>query len=98
MIPLQKPRSATLLCNKQLVMHRIVDDACRQFSIYPRSQPGRPMLEPKRYVEKGKAVGEIRRAIERIHIPAVRALEPGAGSLFSENAMLGELLVEPVDD
>ena len=56
------------------------------------------MLEPQRNVKERKAVGKIRRAIERVDIPPVGALEAGAGSLFAEDAVLGKYLVEPADD
>ena len=56
------------------------------------------MLEPQRNVEERKAVGKISRAIERVDIPPVGALEAGAGSLFAEDAMIRKLLADPADD
>ena len=43
-------------------------------------------------------MGKISRAIKRVDIPPVGALEARAGSLFAKNAMIGKLLAEPADD
>ena len=56
------------------------------------------MLEAKRDIEERKAVGKIGRSIQRIDVPAIRAVETGARSLFAENAVIRKGLVEPGDD
>ena len=79
-------------------MNRIVDHARHEFPILIRGQSRRPVFEAERNTEEGKAVGEIRRAVERIDIPSIGALEARAGALFAINAVLGKLLVEPAYD
>ena len=56
------------------------------------------MLKAQRDVEEREAMGEICRAVEWVNIPAVRALKPGASSLFAIDAMIGESLVQPAYD
>ncbi len=56
------------------------------------------MLEAERNIEERKAVGKIRRAVERIDIPPIGALQAGTGSLFAKNAMIGKSLAEPAYD
>src|SRR5271156_5362639 len=79
-------------------MHRVVHHSSHNFSILILCQARGTMLEPQRHVEEGKAVGKISRAIERVDIPPVGALEPGAGSLFAEDAMIRKLPADPADD
>ena len=56
------------------------------------------MLQAQRNIEEREAVGEIGRAVERVDIPTVRSLKPGASSLFAKNAMIGKPLVQPAYD
>jgi hypothetical protein len=52
------------------------------------------MFQAERHIEKGKSVRKVGRAVKRIDIPPIGALEPGTGSLFAEDAMLGKVRVQ----
>ena len=56
------------------------------------------MFQAQRDIEEGKAVGEIGGAVKRIDIPPVCALQAGACSFFSIDAVIGKLFTEPADD
>ena len=56
------------------------------------------MLQAQGNIEEWEAVGEIGGAVQRVDIPAIRALQSGTGSLFAKDAMLWKLLAEPLYD
>ncbi len=89
---LQQPGAPSLFRGEEFVVDRIVDHARHNFSILILRQSRRPMLEAQRNIEERKAVGKIGRAVERVDIPPIGALEAGAGSLFAEDAVIGKLL------
>jgi hypothetical protein len=95
--PLQ-PCSLALFRCEEFTVNRIVDYARDQLPVLIRSKSGGAVFETQRDIEEGKAVGEIRGAIERIHIPSVCALQAGACSFLAINAVAGKLLVKPADD
>ena len=95
---LQQPGAPSLFRGEEFIVYRVVHHPRHNFSILILCQARRTMLEAQRNIEERKAVGKISRAIERVDIPPVGALEAGAGSLFAEDAVIGKLLVEPADD
>jgi len=57
-----------------------------------------PMFEAEGHIKEGKAVGKIGGAVEWIDIPAIGAIETGAGAFFAKDPVIGKLLVEPAND
>src|SRR5271155_4720934 len=56
------------------------------------------MFQAERNTEERKPVGEVGRAVERIHIPSIGMIQTRTGSLFAINAMLGKALAKPAYD
>ena len=71
----QQPGPLGLFGGEEFVVNRIVDHARDQFPILILCQPGRAMFQAERNVEEGKAVSEVGRAVERIHIPPICMLQ-----------------------
>src|SRR5882762_5792028 len=62
-----KMRSSSLLCGKQLIARGIVNDRSNASPVLT----GCPMLQAHGNAEDRKSVREVRRAVERIDVPAI---------------------------
>ncbi len=80
-------RTLTSLRREQLVSQRIVNHPGDQGSVLARFRPCRPVLQPHRNAELGKAVGEVGCAVQRVHIPPVFGFETLARALFAVHAV-----------
>src|SRR5277367_2054025 len=91
-------RAFSLLRDEELIARGIVDYASDQCAVFVRGQSCRAVLKAERYAEYRKAMREICRAIQRIDIPAILAVELIARSFFAVNAMVRKMRVHALDD
>src|SRR5579863_1815085 len=81
--------AGAVLGREKLVARRIENHPSHHFVL--KSQPNRN-------AEHRKAVSEIRRAVERIHVPAVIGIRPLAAALLADDVMSRKAAPQPLDD